>query len=96
MYWKSINWDFSHNTLVSAQDVAPFNCRKYHWFPGTFIPQIPFTLIEVLSLPDAMVLGSVFRNWNYFFPSAIAEAPTNRGGDLYCCSNYMPMYVAFI
>lgn len=52
---ESINWDFSHNTLVSPNDIVPFNCRKYHWYPGTFIPQIPFTLIEVLSLPNATV-----------------------------------------
>ncbi len=52
---ENINWDFSHNTLVSPADIVPFNCRKYHWFPGTFIPQIPFTLIEVLSLPNATI-----------------------------------------
>jgi|GEM_PF-1153173 len=52
---QNINWDFSHKAIVSPNETGPFNCRKYHSFPGTFIPEIPFTLIEVLSLPEATI-----------------------------------------
>jgi len=35
--------------------MSPFDCRKHHWFPATFIPEIPFTLIEVLTQSSATV-----------------------------------------
>ncbi|MHB8118228.1 MAG: DNA methyltransferase [Methanothrix sp.] len=52
---KNINWNFSQKVSSSSNKLTPFNCRKYHWFPSTFIPEIPFTLIEVLTLPGAVV-----------------------------------------
>lgn len=52
---NNINWNFYRRGAFSPSDVQPFNCRKHHWFPATFIPEIPFTLIEVLTLPNAVV-----------------------------------------
>ena len=52
---KNINWNFYQKGAFSPYEIRPFNCRKYHWFPATFVPEIPFTLIEVLTLPNAVV-----------------------------------------
>jgi hypothetical protein len=47
---KGIDWSFSHRSTASLLDV-----RKYHWYPATFIPEIPFSLIEILSEPGNQV-----------------------------------------
>ena len=52
---RNINWNFYQSSSFSSYEVRPFNCRKHHWFPATFVPEIPFTLIEVLTLPNAVV-----------------------------------------
>lgn len=52
---KNINWDFFPTGSTYSTQISPFNCRKYHWLPATFIAEIPFTLVEVLSLPKAVV-----------------------------------------
>jgi DNA modification methylase len=52
---KDINWNFHKKGVFYSNEIRPFNCRKYHWYPATFIPEIPFTLIEVLTLPNAVV-----------------------------------------
>jgi DNA modification methylase len=52
---KNINWNFYQTSAFSPYEVRPFNCRKHHWFPATFVPEIPFTLIEALTLPNATV-----------------------------------------
>jgi len=52
---RNINWDFNQKVFFPSYGVKPFNCRKHHWFPATFIPEIPFTLIEVLTYPHAVV-----------------------------------------
>lgn len=52
---ENINWNFYQTSAFSPYEVHPFNCRKHHWFPATFVPEIPFTLIEVLTLPNAVV-----------------------------------------
>lgn len=52
---KNINWNFYQKDTSPHYGLFPFDCRKYHWFPATFVPQIPFTLIEVLTLPGAVV-----------------------------------------
>jgi hypothetical protein len=52
---KNINWNFYQKSTFSPHEMRPFDCRRYHWFPATFIPEIPFTLIEVLTKPDAVV-----------------------------------------
>jgi len=52
---KNINWNFYQTNAFSPYEVYPFNCRKHHWYPATFVPEIPFTLIEALTLPNATV-----------------------------------------
>ncbi|RLF94806.1 hypothetical protein DRN50_04795 [Thermococci archaeon] len=52
---RNINWDFNQKVSFPPSGVKPFNCRKHHWFPATFVPEIPFTLIEVLTYPQAVV-----------------------------------------
>jgi len=52
---KNINWDFYKRSAFLPHELHPFDCRKHHWFPATFVPEIPFTLIEVLTLPNAVV-----------------------------------------
>ena len=52
---RNINWDFNQKIFFPPSGVKPFNCRKHHWFPATFVPEIPFTLIEVLTYPQAVV-----------------------------------------
>lgn len=39
---RSVDWDF-HGALSS------YGLHRLHWYPGTFIPQIPAYLIEILS-----------------------------------------------
>src|SRR5918912_834292 len=45
----SINWNFSTPFSVGRSGMSLFDCRKHHWYPATFIPEMPYTLIEVLS-----------------------------------------------
>ncbi len=52
---KNINWNFYQRSTFSPHEVHPLNCRRHHWYPATFVPEIPFTLIEVLTLPNAVV-----------------------------------------
>jgi len=52
---RNINWDFNQKVYFPLYGVKPFNCRKHHWFPATFVPEIPFTLIEALTYPQAVV-----------------------------------------
>lgn len=52
---KSVNWDFSTPFSVGRSGLDLFDARKYHWYPATFIPEIPHTLLEVLSRPEAKV-----------------------------------------
>jgi DNA modification methylase len=51
----SINWNFSTPFTVGRSGMSLFDCRKHHWYPATFIPEIPYTLIEVLSKPGDVV-----------------------------------------
>jgi hypothetical protein len=50
-----INWDFSAPFSVGRSGARLFDCRKHHWFPATFVPEIPYTLIEVLTKPGAVI-----------------------------------------
>ena len=52
----SINWDFDTRVIADDHAVYPFNKRKFYSYPATFIPEIPFSLIEILSLPGSVVL----------------------------------------
>lgn len=53
---NSIKWDFSNRKIVDKSTAFPFNNRKYHTYPATYIPEIPFTLIEVLSSEGEIVM----------------------------------------
>ena len=52
---KNINWNFYQRSGFAPHEMQPFNCRRHHWYPATFVPEIPFTLIEVLTSPNAVV-----------------------------------------
>jgi DNA modification methylase len=52
---RNVNWDFYQRSVFSPEEMRPFKCSAHHWCPATFVPEIPFTLIEVLSLPNAVV-----------------------------------------
>lgn len=47
---RGVDWSFSLSRHSSV-----FDCRKYHWYPATFIPEIPFSLVEILSEPGDTV-----------------------------------------
>src|SRR5260370_31206984 len=53
----SVNCSFSTPFSVgrSGSGLGLFDARKHDWYPATFIPEIPFTLIEVLSSPGDLV-----------------------------------------
>ncbi|MCX5770305.1 MAG: DNA methyltransferase [Candidatus Hydrogenedentes bacterium] len=53
---NSIDWRFSTPFSVGRSGIRLFDCRKHHWYPATFIPEIPYTLIEILSEPGARIL----------------------------------------
>lgn len=50
-----IDWSFSTPFSVGRSGARLFDCRRHHWYPATFIPEIPFTLIELLSTPGQVV-----------------------------------------
>ncbi|MEY7850913.1 DNA methyltransferase [Natrarchaeobius sp. A-rgal3] len=52
---SNIDWSFHPGPALSETELKPFNARKYHWYPATFVPEIPFTLIEILTSPGATV-----------------------------------------
>ena len=53
---NSINWNFDFTINYDRDMIRPFNCRKYYSYPATFIPEIPYTLIEILSKKGDVVL----------------------------------------
>lgn len=53
---ESVNWDFGNRKIVDKETIFPFNNRRYHTYPATYIPEIPFTIIEVLSKEGQLVM----------------------------------------
>lgn len=53
---NSINWNFDFKINYGNDVLHPFNCRKYYSYPATFIPEIPYALIEILSKKGDVVL----------------------------------------
>ncbi len=53
---SSINWNFDFTIEYEKSGRRPFNCREYYSYPATFIPEIPYALIEVLSSKGGVVL----------------------------------------
>jgi tRNA G10 N-methylase Trm11 len=52
---SNINWSFSASSVSGRTDYRVFDGRHYHWYPATFIPEIPLSLIEVLTLEGGTV-----------------------------------------
>jgi hypothetical protein len=46
---KSVDWSFSGPFKGGRPGQDLFDARKFHWYPATFIPEIPYTLIDVIS-----------------------------------------------
>lgn len=45
----NINWSFPGNNSTTRASRGLFDARALHWYPATYIPEIPYTLIELLS-----------------------------------------------
>ena len=52
---SNIDWSFDTPLYSRARNSFLFDCRKHHWYPATFVPEIPYSLIEVLSQPGDVV-----------------------------------------
>jgi DNA modification methylase len=78
---KNINWSFYPKPAFRENTLEPFNPRKYHWYPATYIPEIPYSLIEILTEPGARVFDPFMGIGTTFFQALILErAP--YGNDL--------------
>ncbi len=53
---RSINWNFDFYIPRTGDSLYPFDCRKHYSYPATFIPEIPYSLIETLSKKGDVVL----------------------------------------
>ena len=53
---NSINWNFDFTIDYGGDTLHPFNCRRYYSYPATFIPEIPYAMIEILSQKGDVVL----------------------------------------
>ena len=53
---NSINWNFDFTIDYGGDTLHPFNCRIYYSYPATFIPEIPYAMIEILSQKGDVVL----------------------------------------
>ena len=70
---KLIDWDFSKEAFISPLEKSPFNNRKHHWYPGTFIPEIPYSLIEILSKKNSVVLDPFMGIGTTYFQALLLE-----------------------
>lgn len=70
---ENINWNFYQKISLSNSEIHPFNCRKHHWYPSTFIPEIPFTLIEILTLKGAIVFDPFAGIGTTYFQALLLE-----------------------
>lgn len=52
---EDIAWDFTGDLSPDRDRLKLFDARKHHWYPATYIPELPFTLIELLSRPGDRV-----------------------------------------
>jgi hypothetical protein len=51
-----INWSFSGNMSPTRSAYGLLDARNIHWYPATYIPEIPYSLIELLSRPGDRVM----------------------------------------
>lgn len=68
---KKINWDFNHKSILTPNDIKPFDNRKFHWFPATYIPEIPFSLIEILTKENAVVYDPFAGSGTTYFQAVM-------------------------
>lgn len=67
-----VDWTFADRSRVSAPGFpTPFDCREHHWYPATYIPEIPYALIQVLTRPDSTVLDPFGGIGTTFFQSLV-------------------------
>ena len=52
---ESISWNFPGSRTSSRSTHGLFDARSIHWYPATYIPEIPYSLIELLSKPGDSV-----------------------------------------
>lgn len=52
---SDIDWSFSTSNLVGRSGISLLDVRRFHWYPASFIPEIPYTLIDVLTKPGAKI-----------------------------------------
>lgn len=68
---NNINWSFYPKPPILKNVIQPFNSRKYHWYPATYIPEIPYSLIEVLTEPRAKIFDPFMGIGTTFFQALI-------------------------
>lgn len=69
----NINWNFDFKNEYLYDRAQPINCRKYFSYPATFIPEIPYTLIEILSEPGECILDPFGGIGTTFFQAVIQD-----------------------
>ena len=67
---SNIDWSFDTPLYSRTRNRFLFDCRKHHWYPATFVPEIPYSLIEVLSKPGQVVYEPVWRDWHHCLAGA--------------------------
>lgn len=86
---RNVNWDFSHKSYINSNEIAPFNCRKHHWYPATFVPELPFTLIEILTKPNAVIYDPFSGIGTTYFQSLILNRKPIATENCKIAINYM-------
>jgi len=67
-----VDWTFADRSRIFAPGFpSPFDCREHHWYPATYIPEIPYTLTQVLTRPNATVLDPFGGIGTTFFQSLV-------------------------
>lgn len=51
-----VNWEFPGSSVRDRGPIQLFDARQVHWYPATFIPEIPYTLIQALTSPGDLIL----------------------------------------
>lgn len=67
----SVNWNFNFRNEYRSGKIHPINCRKYFSYPATFIPEIPYALIEILSKSGDVVLDPFGGIGTTFFQAIV-------------------------
>jgi len=68
---NNINWDFHDKGILSIGEKKPFDSRKFHWYPATYIAEIPYSLIEILAEEDDIVYDPFAGIGTTFFQTLI-------------------------